>query len=100
MTNRTKKTVADKTRAFSKAFPPHPQQDEFIAAAIALRAHDSVAASDPPITLKQAFAGARLHAVGLAKLARHIRPQSTDASRRQMPTQQTESRQSYAQLRV
>lgn len=37
---RTRKTPAEKSRAFAASFPPHPKQSAFLAAAVALRAAD------------------------------------------------------------
>lgn len=62
MTRKSKtprQTVAAKTKSFEKAFAPHPRQQDFMDAAVALRAQDLASAVAPPLTPQQALATAR-----------------------------------------
>lgn len=49
ITKSPRKTVAAKTKTLAAAFPPHPRQQDFMDAAIAMRARDlATAATSPP----------------------------------------------------
>ena len=52
---KSKKTPAETTRAFAKAFPPDPRQAEFLKAATALRAEELAGGT----ATKEAMTGAR-----------------------------------------
>lgn len=55
---RPKPTPAQTTRAFASAYPKHPQQDEFLEAAIALRADELVQYATAPTSRTEASAQA------------------------------------------
>lgn len=56
---KTKRTVAEKSVAYANAFPPHPHQQEFIDACVALRADNLAGEAEGPVSGANALTMAR-----------------------------------------